>query len=107
MTDRCPDCGALIALVGIRHRCNGKPKTPERPMVMHTKSISMAEAEKMFPGKAGRPRIAPKKPLTFNPIGSGRTPKVDKKKTLAHTKPWLKAGMSRATYFRRQAEKAK
>jgi hypothetical protein len=26
MPERCPDCDALIALVGLRHRCIPKPK---------------------------------------------------------------------------------
>jgi len=29
--DRCPDCGALYVLVGIRHRCVPRPASVKKP----------------------------------------------------------------------------
>lgn len=122
MTDRCKDCGALLALVGIRHRCNGRPKAAEPTKAERRQQrreflakaagkpvnvFSVIAVDQKPAGKAGRPKAVPKKPLKFNPIGSGRTPKASEKFTLKATKPWKAAGISRATYFRRQAEKAK
>jgi hypothetical protein len=80
VSERCPKCNALIALVGRVHRC-----TPKQS------DIDSYIEEVIQPGQAktGRPRIE------------------DRDKTLAATKPWLKLGMSERTWYRRQREKGK
>lgn len=47
------------------------------------------------------------KPSSAGSTKRGRPLAKDKDKTLAATKPWLAEGMSRVTWYRRKAEKAK
>lgn len=55
--------------------------SPQASVLAPVKWISRKEAEAIFPAKRGRPRI-------------GET----------RDKPWLAAGMSRRTWYRRKAE---
>lgn len=60
-------------------------------------------------GKVGRPSRIAKMPPAGVPAKrkAGRPRVEDRHKTLAAIKPWDAAGMSRATWYARQAEKLK
>jgi hypothetical protein len=127
MSERCPNCGALIALVGIRHNCRFQPaqqarqigktervrqitKQARTPIIMPDAPpiAPPAQGSEMKKKSAGRPRATPKVPI-IDPVKRRPGPPVtgDHKNTLARQKPWKRAGVSRATWFRRKAEKAK
>lgn len=57
-------------------------------MVRHPTQAELAKNGGNWPPKRGRPRLE------------------DRDKTLRATKPWLAAGMSRSSWYRRQREKA-
>ena len=109
MPDPCPKCGKDLALVGRAHNCvsvalksTAHPKGPKAKHHLNPKSIVTEEVDKdellariaetakttgALRIKLGRPRIG------------------DADKTLKAQQPWKAAGMSRSTWYRRQAEK--
>jgi hypothetical protein len=136
MTDRCPDCGADIALVGIRHLCKPRPTRAAEAATSAANADKAMEAwasenrgslppsgastkpkgssppssrkrtRKLPSTKAGHPRAKPgRSPAKKSKIKTGRPRLEDRDKTLTATKPWKAAKMSRATWYRRQAEK--
>jgi hypothetical protein len=142
MTNRCPDCGADIALVGIRHLCRPHRAAEEgaglsaraQPAPLSSESLDDAapsgtstsprkRTRKLPKARAARSRVKPgrvKAGRSTKPwkavMGkvlkiadalrkTGRPRLEDRGKTLTATKPWKKAKMSRATWYRRQAEK--
>lgn len=102
MTDRCPDCGASYALVGRVHNCRPRPITSSSGSVEGHAISGTAE----HCGKA--PAQKPPAGIKPGPLEAkkGRPRIEDAHKTLAAQEPWTKAGMSRATWFRRKAERA-
>ena len=54
-----------------------------------------------------RPRPAQRHVVRIKPRKTGRPRIEDRAKTIEAKKPWLKLGMSRRTWYRRQAEKRK
>jgi hypothetical protein len=94
MSDKCPKCGALYAMVGRAHRCVPRMAEPALPVGVPKK----------------RPRAPPKafqETVVAAPVGKRGRPRIeDRDKTLAATKPWLAAGMSQRTWYRRQRERA-
>jgi hypothetical protein len=74
---RCPNCGALYALVGTVHRCAGKPAPTKPARQSHQSHESESHAESH----------------------------VEKSHAESHGRaPWELEGVSRATWFRRRAE---
>lgn len=143
MIERCKECGANLAMVGIRHRCipqpmertdaasrnlsrNPKERSTSKSVGSPTKNLTgkrarqrvhddvAAKSIKTDLGLAATKSIAPpqarknvsrsKKPTAQSAAGSvkrGRPPLSQK------NEPWVAAGMTRRTWYRRQAEKAK
>jgi hypothetical protein len=114
VTDRCPECGALYAMVGRSHHCVPKsnpvaaPKlTGSQPRQSNAASkpkTAVAKAKRLIkaPGKATDGGTAGE---TAPKVRKGRPRLEDRAKTLAATKPWDAAGMSRSSWYKRQAEK--
>jgi hypothetical protein len=100
MPDLCPDCGSDRLLVGIRHRCIPKSRGggESRPAAVevHEQDGINEGPRRPVAGVASSPREPKRK--------RGRPRVENRDKTLAATKPWEKAGMSRATWFARRAE---
>jgi hypothetical protein len=82
MSERCPNCGALIALVGIRHNCRFQPaqqarqigktervrqitKQARTPIIMPDAPpiAPPAQGSELKKKSAGRPRATPKVPI--------------------------------------------
>jgi hypothetical protein len=91
MTERCANCGANLALVGISHLCRPSSGKVEKPKVIDgSRGIKKA---------SGRKTLDPLKKS-----GGGRPRLENRDKTLRATKPWIELGMSERTFFRRRAE---
>src|ERR1019366_3925591 len=95
--ERCKECGANLAMVGIRHRCIPR-NTPEA-----SGTARQAPSGAVFavpPRNSVAASTLTKVAVQTLDIKRGR-PRLGEKRA----KPWIAAGMSKATYYRRQAEK--
>ena len=90
--DRCPQCNALYALVGRVHNC--RPRLPGKVEARSPK----VEQRTLNPKVEGSNPSAPAK------IKRGRPRLEDRAKTLKAKMPWIAMGMSRSTWYARQAE---
>lgn len=79
--NRCADCGANLDLVGRVHRCVPRPKELASQRGNVPDNNHALTGNRGTSKKRGRPKL-------------GET----------RDKPWIAAGMSKATYYRRQAE---
>lgn len=83
--ERCPDCGADLALVGRVHNCRRVTFVSSAA----GRKVALTAEERRVAGsliKTGRPRLE------------------DRDKTNEARKPWEALGMSKRTWYRRRAE---
>jgi hypothetical protein len=61
MEERCPDCGALFVLVGLRHRCMPRPESTRSDTLPDKTKVLKRKVRERVQGKKQKKRHRPNK----------------------------------------------